>query len=69
MGAYEKALIAAGGKPRRLNMSDNANVSDSKLDFEDPITAGRNGRIPILKTQPPPVTPIDEPSTPVTIGA
>ena len=69
MGAYEKDLIAAGGKPRRLNMLDDADVSDSESDFEEPITPGRNGRIQMLKTQQPPVTTIDEPPTPVTIDA
>ena len=68
-GAYERALIAAGGKPRRLDMLDDADVSDSDSNLKDPITPGRPGRIQMLKTQPPSVTPIDEPPTPVPIGA
>ena len=41
-GAYEKALIAAGGKPRRLNMLEDEDVdgSDSESDFESPFTPG-----------------------------
>ena len=69
MGAYEKALVAAGGKPRRLNMLDDADISDSESDFEEPITPGRHGSIRMLTTQTPLVTTIDEPPTPVTIGA
>ena len=39
-GAYEKTLIAAGGKPRRLNMLDDEDLddSDSESDFDTPIT-------------------------------
>ena len=42
-GAYEKALIAAGGKPRRLNMLEDEDIddSDSESDFESPITPGK----------------------------
>ena len=69
MGAHEKALIAAGGKPRRLNMLDDADISDSESDFEEPITPGRHGSIRMLTSQTPLVTTIDEPPTPVTIGA
>ena len=68
-GAYERALIAAESKPRRLDILDDTDVSDCESDFEEPITPRRPGRIQMLKTQPPSVTPIDEPPTPVTIGA
>ena len=41
-GAYEKALIAAGGKPRRLNGLEDEDVdgSDTESDFESPVTPG-----------------------------
>ena len=41
-GAYEIALIAAGGKPRQLNMLDDEDLddSDSESDFDTPITPG-----------------------------
>ena len=69
LGAYGRALIAAGSKPRRLNTVDDAGVSDSEPDVEDPITPGSQGRIQMLKTRSPSVTPIDEPHTSMTIGA
>ena len=41
-GACEKELIAAGGRPRRLNMLDDEDLddSDSESDFDTPITPG-----------------------------
>ena len=37
-GAYEKALTAAGGKPRRLNKFDDEDIdnSDSETGFDTP---------------------------------
>ena len=44
-GAYEKALIAAGGKPRRLNMLEDEDIDDSDLesDFGSPVTRHDQG--------------------------
>ena len=69
MGVYEKALIAAEGKPRRLNMLDDADISDSESDFGEPNTPGRHGSIRMLTTQTPLVTTMNLPPTPMTIGA
>ena len=39
-GAYEKALIAAGGKPRRINALDGDDHESDEEDFNEPITPG-----------------------------
>ena len=39
MGAYEKALIAAGGKPRRLNFLDDED-HDTEEDFDEAVDCG-----------------------------
>ena len=42
-GKYEKALIAAGGQPRRLSMlaDENSMDSDDESDFESPLGVGK----------------------------
>ena len=49
MGAYEKALIKAGGKPRRANQLDDEDYDSDESDFETPITMG--GRAAALINQ------------------
>ena len=55
-GAYEKALIAAGGTPRRINVLTDENHldSDSESDFEAPL---RHGRVFALYDEPTPRPP------------
>ena len=40
MGAYEKALVAAGGKPRRINSLGDCDDGSEEEDFNTPIVPG-----------------------------